>query len=54
MTPAAMQQVPLDRVTQTIYARIHAAMTPLRKQLAALQESGDIFYCQLHFIPVKK
>ena len=42
MRTVTMQQVPLDRVTQTIYARIHAAMTPLRKQLVVVQETGEI------------
>ena len=42
MPPAAIQQVPLDRVTQTIYARIHAAMKPLRDEMARVQETGEL------------
>lgn len=42
MPPAAIQQVPLDRVTQTIYARIHAAMTPMRMQRARLHDSAAL------------
>ncbi|MDD5677881.1 MAG: hypothetical protein PHW60_07810 [Kiritimatiellae bacterium] len=42
MTPAAIQQVPLDRVTQTIYARIYAAMAPLREEMERVQDSAAI------------
>lgn len=42
MTPPDLQQVPLDRATQTIYARIHAAMKPLRDEVARVQESGQL------------
>jgi hypothetical protein len=42
MTASDLQQVPLDRVTQTIYARIHAAMKPLRDEVVRVQESGQL------------
>lgn len=42
MTPLPIQQVPLDRVTQAIYARIYAAMAPLRKEMEKVQDSAAI------------
>lgn len=41
MPSAAIQQVPLDRVTQAIYARIHEAMKPMRDEMARAQEVGQ-------------
>ena len=40
MLPEPIKQVPLDRVTQTIYARIYAAMAPLRDQMTNVQNSA--------------
>ena len=35
--PNIVQQVPLDRVTQALYAKIHTAMEPVRRELAESQ-----------------
>lgn len=43
MTPRQqIQQVPLDRATQLIYAQIHAAMAPLRAELAKGEETSQL------------
>ena len=37
-----LEQVPLDRVTQTIYARIHAAVAPQCEEIARGDEGADV------------
>ncbi|HNQ90206.1 MAG TPA: hypothetical protein PKM73_16440 [Verrucomicrobiota bacterium] len=37
-----IEQVPLDRVTQTIFARIHAAMAPVRQEIGKTDRSGEL------------
>jgi hypothetical protein len=36
------QQIPLDRVTQTIYARIHAAMAPACQKIAGTERNAGL------------